>query len=164
MDLGEKVVFTLCSVKTLAAFVVAEDTGFNKAVTTGESDVTVTLATVVKGCPRLIFVPSEVPVRFSGGVYDGTPRGGDVENWGRYAVVFSVTDSNELAVNFVSTSGFTCASFMGSVLVPVSDISVILVLTGISVVLGGVLVKTEVAIRSGSDSVPVATASVAVSV
>lgn len=83
MDVGKNVVFTLCSVKTIAAFVVAEDTGFNndEVVITGENDVTVKLATVVKDCPTLIFVPSEVPVRFTGGVYEGMPRGGDVENW-----------------------------------------------------------------------------------
>lgn len=72
MDVGENVVFMLCLVKTVAS-VVAEDTGFNKVVTTGENDANVTLATVVKDCSTLIFDPSEVPVRFTGGIYEGMP-------------------------------------------------------------------------------------------
>lgn len=163
MDVGENVVFALCLVKTAAASVVAEDIGFNKdeVVSIGENVVTVTLATVVKDCSTLVFVPSEVPVKFTGGVYEVSSRG-DVENCGTYAVVFSVTDSNELGVNLVSPSGFTCASFVGSVLVAISDNSIILVLTGISVVLSisGVPVETEVGLPSGS--VPVVTACVAV--
>lgn len=168
MDGGENVVFALCLVKTAAASVAAEDTGFNKdeVVSIGGNDVTVTLATVVKDCSTLIFVPSEAPVKFTGGVYEGTSRGGDVENCGRYAVVFSVVDSNELGVNVVSPSGFTCASFVGSVLVAISDNSITSVLTGISVVLciGGAPVKTEVAIGLLSDSVLVVTARAAASV
>lgn len=164
MDIGENVVFTLCLVKTAAASVVAEDIGFNKdeVVSIGEDDVTVTLATVVKDCSTLIFVPSEVPVKFAGGVYEGTSRG-DVEDCGTYAVVFSVIDSNEPGANIVSPSGFTCASFVGSVLVAISANSIILVLTGISVVLSisGVPVKAEVATDLLSDSVLVVTACVA---
>ena len=157
MDVGEDVVFMLCSVKTIAAFVVAEEAGFNKVVITGENDITVTLATVVKDCPMLIFFPSEVAVRFTGG---------GVGNWGRYTVVFSVIDSNELGVNVVSPSGFTCASFVGNVLVAISDISIILVLTGNSVVLSvsAVPVKKKGEIGLLSDSVLVVTACLAVTV
>lgn len=70
-------------VKTAAASVVAEGTGFNKdeVVSIGENDVTVTLAAVVKDCSTLVFVLSEVPVTFTGGVYEDTSRG-DVENSG----------------------------------------------------------------------------------
>lgn len=168
MDVGENVVFALCSVKAIAAFVVAEDAGFNndEVVITGENDVTVTLVAVVKDCPMLIFVPSEVPVRFTGGLYEGTPRGGGVENRGRYAVVFSIIDSNELGVTVASRSGFTCASSVGSVLVAISGISIILVLTGNSVVLSksGVSVKIKVEIGLLSDSVLVVTACVTVTV
>lgn len=87
MDVGENVVFTLCLVKTAAASVVAEDIGFNKGevVSIGENDVTVTLATVVEDCSTLIFVPSEAPVKFTGGVYEGTSRG-DVESCGTYEI------------------------------------------------------------------------------
>lgn len=167
MDVDKSVVFTLSLVKTAAASVVAEDTGFNKdeVVSIGENDVPVTLATVVKDCSTLIFVPSEGPVKFTGGIYEGTSRG-DVKSCGTYAVVFSVINSNELGVNVVSPSGFTCASFVGSVLVTISDNSIILVLTGISVVLSisGVPVKTEVATGLLSDSVLVVTACVVVAV
>lgn len=166
MDVGENVVFVLCLVKAIAAFVVAEETGFNKdkVVITGENDANVTLGTVLKDCPILIFVPSEVPVRFTGGVYEGMPRSGDVENWGRYTVVFSLIDSNELGVYVLSSSGFTCASFVGSVLVAISGISIILVLTGNAVVLSirGVPLNISVEIGLLSDSVLVVTACVAV--
>lgn len=93
-------------------------------------------------------------------------RDGDVENWSREAVVFSVIDSNVLGVSVLSPSGFTCASFVGSVLVAISDISIFLVLTGISAVLSisGVPVKIKVAIVLVSDSVFVVTAFVAVTV
>lgn len=165
MDVGENVVFTLCLVKTAAVSAVAEDTGFNKdeVVSIGENDVIVTLDIVIKDCSTLIFVSSVVPVKFTGGVYEGTSRADDVENCGRYAAVFSVIDSNELGVN---PSGFTCASFVGSVLVAISDNSIILVLTGISVVLriSGTPVKTEVAIGLLSGSVVVVMAGVAVAV
>lgn len=164
-DVGENVVFTLCLVKTAAAPVVADDTGFNKdeVVSIGENDVTVTLAAVVKDCSMLIFVPSEAPVKFTGGVNEGTSRG-DVESCGTYAVGFSAIDSNELDVNV--PSGFTCASSVGSVLVAISDNSIILVLTGTSVVLckSGAPVKTEVAIALLSVSVLAVTACVAVAV
>lgn len=87
-----------------------------------------------------------------------------MENCGRYTVVFSVIDLNELGVNDVSPPGFACASFMGSVLVVISGISIILVLTGNSVVPSGVPVKIKVEIGLLSDSVLVVTACVAVTV
>lgn len=66
MDVGDNVVFSLCSVKTVAAFVVAEDAGFNEVLIIGENDITVMLDAVGKDCPMLIFVSPEVPVRFTG--------------------------------------------------------------------------------------------------
>lgn len=87
-----------------------------------------------------------------------------MEYRGWCAVVFSVLDSNEGGVNVVSPSVFTCASFVGSVFMAISDISIILVLTGNSVVLSVVGVPVKVEIGLPSDPVLLVTARVAVTV
>lgn len=84
MDADESIVLVLCSVKTTAVLVISEDTGFSEdeVVITGENDVTVTLGTAVEDWPILVFVISEVDVKFADDVYERTPRGDNVESWG----------------------------------------------------------------------------------